>query len=389
MVRSPALAYQHLLLALDVLELVGFFGEQCEVDHLPDSGNILFGVGSELVNNDLDSSKQEGFQDPKRGQPPLIEVSSCLPSSPPHCSVECQYSSNTIPAPLHYRHLQRLKIQSVAAGGYDMTVLLTPEAHWELNWWITSLENSNSRKIRTSLPDMVIHRDASLVGWGANSKSMNIGGEWNREEQSMHINWLELRAAWLARSLYTKEEKSEHPSLSGQPFSDGIYQPHGGTCSDSLSLLAVQFWLGLWPGRLSWKLNVYKNVQADWMSRVHQDRPDWKLCPTIFSRINDLWGPLQVDLFATWLSAQLDWFYSWKLEPSVEAIDTLLQDLLWEAMRTSLVLAIESTEGSSRRKNDPGCGNSFLSNTALVSSTSAHVNRCIKMLSCGQALTSV
>ena len=63
-----------------------------------------------------------------------------------------------------------------------------------------------------------------------------------------------------------------------------------------------------------------ENVEADRMSRAHQDRTDWKLCPRVFSRINALWGPLQVDLFATRLSTQLDRFYSWKPEPKAEAV---------------------------------------------------------------------
>ena len=50
-------------------------------------------------------------------------------------------------------------------------------------------------------------------------------------------------------------------------------------------------------------------------------------------------------------------------------------------MRTlPMVLVIKSAEESSRQKSYPGGGSSFLANTALVSSTSAHVNRCTEML---------
>ena len=57
----------------------------------------------------------------------------------------------------------------------------------------------------------------------------------------MHINWLELHSLACYRSLSTRENKSEHPSSSGQPVGGRIYQPHGGTDSNSLSLLAVDF----------------------------------------------------------------------------------------------------------------------------------------------------
>ena len=51
----------------------------------------------------------------------------------------------------------------------------------------------------------------------------------------------------------------------------------------------------------------------------------------IFRRINHLWGPLEVDLFATRLSAQLPRFYSWKPKPLAEKVDAFLQD--WSVVR--------------------------------------------------------
>ena len=44
-----------------------------------------------------------------------------------------------------------------------------------------------------------------------------------------------------------------------------------------------------------------------------------------------LWDPLEVDLFATRLSAQLPRFYGWKPEPLAERVDTFLQD--WSTVR--------------------------------------------------------
>ena len=49
-------------------------------------------------------------------------------------------------------------------------------------------------------------------------------------------------------------------------------------------------------------------------------------------------------------------------------------------MQTPLVLAIKSAEESSRQKSYPGGGNSFLANTALVSSTPPYANWCTEMI---------
>ena len=48
----------------------------------------------------------------------------------------------------------------------------------------------------------------------------------------------------------------------------------------------------------------------------------------VYSSINQLSGSLEVDLFATRLSAQLPRFYSWKPEPLAEGVDAFLQDWL-------------------------------------------------------------
>ena len=68
-----------------------------------------------------------------------------------------------------------------------------------------------------------------------------------------------------------------------------------------------------------------QNVIADAESRVATNRTDWKLNPAIFANINQLFGPLEVDLFATHLSTQCQRFFSWRPDPYAEATDVFLQ----------------------------------------------------------------
>jgi hypothetical protein len=56
------------------------------------------------------------------------------------------------------------------------------------------------------------------------------------------------------------------------------------------------------------------NVRADRESRV-MDRHDWKLDPQVVFTINQLWAPLEVYLFASWLTTQLPRFYSLRPDP--------------------------------------------------------------------------
>ena len=62
-------------------------------------------------------------------------------------------------------------------------------------------------------------------------------------------------------------------------------------------------------------------VTADRESRCHLDSSDGKLCPVVFQTLQNLWGPLELYLFASRLTNQLPRFVSWKPDPHAEAVD--------------------------------------------------------------------
>ena len=52
--------------------------------------------------------------------------------------------------------------------------------------------------------------DASWTGWGAVCKGFKTGGPWSKQEQRLHINCLELPAAFLAFKCFFKNKRSIH-----------------------------------------------------------------------------------------------------------------------------------------------------------------------------------
>ena len=68
------------------------------------------------------------------------------------------------------------------------------------------------------------------------------------------------------------------------------------------------------------------NVVADEESHVMKDRSDWMLCPQIFRDIDRQTGPLQVDLFASRLTHQLQSYVSWRPDPAATATDAFTLD---------------------------------------------------------------
>ena len=68
------------------------------------------------------------------------------------------------------------------------------------------------------------------------------------------------------------------------------------------------------------------NTIADQESQVMRDRSDWMLNPRIFNKVQQKWGPLEVDMFAPRLTTQLKRFFSWRPDPEAEALDAFNQN---------------------------------------------------------------
>ena len=69
-----------------------------------------------------------------------------------------------------------------------------------------------------------------------------------------------------------------------------------------------------------------QNSTAVHESRVHRDSSDRKLTSSVFSQLDNLWGPIQMDLFATRLTNQLPGFVSWRPNTEADATDAFSQD---------------------------------------------------------------
>ena len=123
------------------------------------------------------------------------------------------------------------------------------------------------------------------------------------------------------------------------------------------------------------------NVRADQQSQVLLDRNNWQLYPVVFNLLNQTWGPLDLDLFAFHLSAQLPRFVRWRPDAGAEAFDVFFQE--WSKARGyafrpfalvgRCLRQVLAQEGISSSPDSP-----CLANKAVVSTTSIPV--------CGQPI---
>ncbi|KAM4749018.1 stereocilin [Rhinophrynus dorsalis] len=234
------------------------------------------------------------------------------------------------PGPLHYRALQRLKALHLRRGlGYADLICLSSDAREELVWWLKHLEAWNGRDIFGMVPDLVIESDASLLGWGARLGNVATGGKWSQQERDLHINCLELLAGSFALKSLAKDKVQccillKMDNISAVQYINRL----GGTKSKQLAELAKDFWhfcLDRNVTVLAEYLPGLSNVVADWNSRYLSDRSDWMLDREVFSLVEHLWGPFQIDLFASRLNRQLPTFFSWRPDPEALATDAFLQ----------------------------------------------------------------
>ena len=236
-------------------------------------------------------------------------------------------------APLHYRALQSLRSLALRSSmtDYDSQVHLSAEAKADLHWWIDHLTSQMCRPIHPPVASLTLETDASTIGWGAYCQETNqrTGGPWTGKEATHHINWLELKAAFLAVQSFVKQTNCHVLLLMDNRVAISYINRKGGTCSHKLCQLALDLWgwcmdhdITLHAEHLPGKLNVI----ADFESRHMSDGSDWQLDVEIFSQLQQIHGPFSVDLFASFRNAQLKVFYSWKADPQATAVDALVQD---------------------------------------------------------------
>ena len=163
---------------------------------------------------------------------------------------------------------------------------------------------------------MIIYSDASNSGWGGTCNGVRTNGLWSSAEKQLHINCLELKAAFLVLQAFTKDRDSCVIDL----FSDNTTTV---VCINKMGITKVQcnaitrnLWLwcisrNIWVKALH--LPGSDNIAADKESRTTGLETEWSLNSTVFDNLNFLFGPFDVDLFARRINHKFLPYVSWKI----------------------------------------------------------------------------
>jgi len=241
-------------------------------------------------------------------------------------------------APLHYRAIQRL-MNSVSPSTpchpdtiekFNVQVQLSRGVKDDLAWWAGLASEEMGAKILSPVPSLVLESDASNMGWGATNGKDRTGGRWSLEETTHHINYLELLAIFLALKTFARDLNQCTILCKSDNVTAVTYlNQKGGAHSEVLCNLALEIWewcLSRGITVVAEHLPGRDNVTADQESRSTRDRCDWMLNRPVFQAIQQQMGPLELDLFASRLTAHLPRYYSWRPDPEAEATDAFTQN---------------------------------------------------------------
>ena len=180
--------------------------------------------------------------------------------------------------------------------------------------WMNAALLSRGVRMGIILNMQLVTTDASLLGWGAIHNGKTAKGVWGPELRTMHINYLELLAVFLALKRFEPFLRGCHVHVRTDNTTTVCYiNKQGGLTSPALDKLART--LTLWcDSRLesirASHLPGHLNSGADLLSRGRYYYGDWSLHPGVVRQISSRYGCPDVDLFASAKNAKCLRFFS-------------------------------------------------------------------------------
>ncbi len=228
-------------------------------------------------------------------------------------------------APLFFQGLERAQNNAlrVHRGDYTAHMTLTPGNRVDIQWWADNIVGS-SAPILYPEPACVVTSDASNTGWGAWCDKVSTGGHWSSDEKREHINWLELKGAFLALQTFCANKSNCHIKVMlDNTTAIACIMKYGSSSRDLMSLTRQLFQWAIEKNLHITAAHIpgLANCKADAESRSLNLDTEWQLKTTVFESICSTFGTPDIDLFATRINTQLPRYVAWRPDPYAELID--------------------------------------------------------------------
>lgn len=200
------------------------------------------------------------------------------------------------------------------------------------DWWLQAIHSSC--KIKTDEYALEIFTDASTTGWGAACGTDTASGPWSELEQSMHINYLEILAAFLGIKTFAKKRYNcqillrvdNTTAISYINRMGGVQYPH-------LTDITQQLWKWCEARKIiihADYISSKDNSVADAESRKSHPDIEWEISERAFNKITNYFGIPEIDLFASRTNYKCDTYVSWHRDPDAYKINAFTMS--WEKL---------------------------------------------------------
>ena len=174
-------------------------------------------------------------------------------------------------------------------------------------------------------------------GWGAHLGEHTARGAWSVPESKLHINYLELKAVFLALKEFQDLCTTKIVLVATDNTTVVAYiNKEGGMRSGPLCALLWRILTWCTNHQVTLKarhIPSHLNVIADKLFRLGQTiQTEWSLLPEVFQRLCRKWHRPQIDVFATRFNHKLPQFVSPVPDSLAVAVDALT--LTWEDLDT-------------------------------------------------------
>lgn len=226
---------------------------------------------------------------------------------------------------LFTKQLERTKFLSLQDhDDYDQYMNIPDSLLPDINWWINAIEKSVHR-IKDDHFVSEIFSDASTTGWGAACEGQTASGQWSESESRLHINQLELLAAFFALKIFAKNyyncqilmRVDNTTAVAYINRMGGIQYPH-----------LTQVTRDIWQWCISRKIFIVasyikssENSIADRESRRSHPDTEWELSFSAYQNLIKKYGEPQIDLFASRINKKCSNYVSWRRDPDAFAFD--------------------------------------------------------------------
>ena len=217
---------------------------------------------------------------------------------------------------LHMRPIQwHLKNNWRVPESLEKVIPIPRSLHPHLQWWLNKDNVLTGQPLHPIRHALQIFTDASKEGWGAHLNEHIARGTWSLPESKLHINYLELKAVFLALKEFRDLCISKIVLVATDNTTVLAYiNKEGGMRSGQLCALLWRILTWCTRNQVTLKARHIPgrlNVIADKLSRLDQTiQTEWSLLPEVFQAICSRWHRPQVDLFATRFNNQLPLFVS-------------------------------------------------------------------------------